>query len=432
MTEYNGSNGSNGKHNRTAQRVLIVGGGYGGLRVALRLAQLKQRQPTALLEIVLLNMFDDHQIITELHQVAGGRTPADAVKIPFSKILRGTGVRFVRARATDFDFTNRRVIVESSDEAGQTRKGAIPYRWLLLGMGSTTAFFGIPGLKENAYTVKSWYDANQIAERMAANFAAATQLPAGDPERIALLTFVVGGGGFTGVELAGEFAERVIQLCEQHNIPRGDVRLLIVEAQPQLLPHYEQWMIEYATGALTRMGVEIVTGDPVAEVGAGVLRLTSGREIVNRLLVWSGGVEAVGEVVRAGAATGRSGRVVVNQYMEALEYPGVYAVGDNAILADMSAILPPAAQVALQEAGVVAHNIFAEAQGRPQQRQPFTPQLAGEVISIGSHDAIANLENGLKLTGTPATVLKNLIEQRYRLSLGRGPLAELAMSSSLA
>lgn len=430
MVQQHGSspNQNGNRPQQAKQRVLIVGGGYGGLRVALRLAHLKQRQPQTNLEIVLLNMHDQHQVITELHQVAGGRTPADEVKIDFKQILRGCGVRFVLARATEFDFANQRVLVETTGADGRVSRGQIPYRWLVLAMGSTTAFFGIPGLKEHAYTLKSWWDAGRVAERMAANFAAAVALPVGDPRRSSLLTFVVGGGGFTGVELAGEFAERVAQLCQQHNIARHDVRLLIVEAQAHILPGYANWMVQHATASLTRLGVELVTGDPVAEVQAGCLRLQSGREIASGLLVWTGGVEAVGEAQAAGAETGRGGRLVVNQFMEALAFPSAYAVGDNAIMADTTQAVPSSAQLALQQAATVATNIFAEAQGQPQSRQPFKPKLAGEVISIGSHDAIANV-NGLRLTGTPAVVLKNLIEQRYRLSLGKGPLAELAMAT---
>ncbi len=427
MAQVQQNGGLAAKPATASQRVLIIGGGYGGLRAALKLAQSKRRTAAVPLEIVLLDMNDYHQVITELHQVAGGRATAESVRVPFAKILRGTGVRFVQARVVEFDFGQQRVIVETKAD-GVTSKGAIPYRWLLLALGSTTAFFGIPGLKEHAFTIKSAWEANRVAAQMLANFQAAAALPTGD-QRQGLLTFVVGGGGFSGVELAGEFAERIASLCQQFSVPRAEVKLLIIEAQGHVLPGYPDWMVRYASQSLAKLGVTVVTGDPVATVQADSFSLKSGRTIPNGLLVWTGGVEAVSEARQAGAATGRGGRVVVNEYLEATDYPGVFAIGDNGIAADSSRALPPSAQIALQQAETVAANIFAQAGGQ-QRREEFRPNVVGEVISIGSRDAIANLESGVKLTGTPATVLKNLIEQRYRLSLSKGPLGDLAMISN--
>ncbi len=409
------------------RRVLIVGAGYGGLRTALRLAAL-QRSEKANLQVVLLDMNDYHQLITELHEVAGGRTPVDEVRLPLREILKGTGVHFVQARVTEFDFANNLVRVEQRNGAGDVTHGKIPYRWLVMALGSTTAFYHIPGLKEHAFTVKSSWEADRIYHHIVVMFRHASRLSADDPARGAMLTFVIGGGGYTGVELAGELAEAIDRLCREYNIARDDVSLSIVELQNTILPGYQRWMINYASTALQRMGVKLVTGDGVAEVGADNIRLQSGQTIATQTLVWVGGVQAPRATQSSGGATGQGGRLAVNRFLQAVDYPSVYAIGDNGVPTEGDSP-PPSAQVALQQADTVAANIIAEAKGQPQRRRPFKPDLAGEVISIGSRDAVA-LVKGVHVTGFPAATLKLLVEKRYRLSLQSGPLGSLAMLST--
>ncbi len=423
MVEHSENDGTESKR----RRVLIVGAGYGGLRSALRLAAL-QKSEGANLEVVLLDMNDYHQLITELHEVAGGRTSVDEVRLPLREILKGTGVRFVQARVTEFDFANNLVRVEQRDSAGNLSRGKIPYRWLVMALGSTTAFYHIPGLKEHAFTLKSSWEAERLYKHIVAMFQQAAQLPVSDPVRHEMLTFVIGGGGYTGVELAGELAEAVARLCREYKIPRADVSLRVVEMKDTILPGYERWMIDYTSASLQRTGVQLMTGDGVAEVGADCAVLKSGSTLRTRTLVWVGGVQAANATQSSGGATGQGGRLAVNRFLQAVDYPCIYAIGDNGVQTE-GENAPPSAQAALQQADTVAANIIAEAQGQPQRRRAFKPDLAGEVISIGSRDAVA-LVKGVHLTGFPAATLKSVVEKRYRLSLQSGPLGNLAMLST--
>lgn len=415
-------------NNATTRRVLVVGAGYGGLRTALRLGELQRSRHTDL-QIVLLDMNDYHQLITELHEVAGGRTPVDDVRLPLADILKGSAVRFVQARVSEFDFANRLVRVEQRDSEGNTTRGKIPYRWLVMALGSTTAFYHIPGLREHAFTLKSAWEAERVHQQVVKMFAQAAQLPADDPARRAMLTFVVGGGGYTGVELAGELAEAVDKLCREYAIPREAASVQIVELQPTILPGYEQWMIDYSTSALQRLGVQLLTGDGVAEVSADAIRLEAGRSIATCTLVWVGGVQARQETQQSGAETGVGGRLAVNRYLQSLDYPSVYAIGDNGLPTEGEAP-PPSAQVALQQADIVTSNIIAEAIDRAHRREAFKADINGEVISIGSRDGVA-IVRGVHVTGFPAAALKGLVERRYRLSLQGGLLGDLASWRSL-
>lgn len=409
------------------RRALIVGAGYGGLRAALRLASM-QRSEGANLEVVLLDINDYHQLITELHEVAGGRTPVEAVRLPLRGVLKGTGVGFVQARVAEFDFDHNLVRVEQREADGSIKRGKIRYHWLVMALGSTTAFYHIPGLKEHAYTLKSSWEADRLYKHVVEMFQQASRLAADDSIRREMLTFVVGGGGYTGVELAGELAEAIDHLCADYNVARADVNLCIVEMKATILPGYEQWMIDYTSAALRRLGVELLTGNGVAEVGAEAIKLQSGRSIKTRTLVWVGGVQARQETQSSGGETGKGGRLAVNRYLQSCDHPTVYAIGDNGVQAD-GENAPPSAQVALQQADTVAANIVKEAIGQPQRRRPFAADLAGEVISIGSKDGVA-LVKGVHITGFAAATLKSLVEKRYRLSLQSGPLGNLAMIST--
>jgi NADH dehydrogenase len=409
------------------RRALIVGAGYGGLRAALRLASI-QRSAGANLEVVLLDMNDYHQLITELHEVAGGRTPVEAVRLPLREVLNGTGVSFIQARVTDFDFDHNLVRVEQREADGSIKRGKIRYDWLVMALGSTTAFYRISGLKEYAYTLKSSWEADRLYKHVVEMFQQASRLPAGDTARKAMLTFVVGGGGYTGVELAGELAAATDRLCADYKIARDDVNLWVVEMKATILPGYEQWMIDYTSAALRRMGVKLLTSDGVAGVEADAVTLQAGRSIATRTIVWVGGVQARQETQSSGGETGQGGRLSVNRYLQSCDYPNVYAIGDNGVQSE-GQTAPSSAQVALQQADTVTANIISAALGQPQRRRPFKANLAGEVISIGSRDGVA-LVKGVHITGFAAAILKSLVEKRYRLSLQSGPLGNMAMFST--
>lgn len=285
----------------------------------------------------------------------------------------------------------------------------------MIALGSETEFYDIPGMREHAFTLKSLHDACLIHSHIREMFAEAGQKRGWD--RRSALTFVVGGGGFTGTELAAEFVELFHKLSQEYGISIDEVRLHLVEAGQGLLPGFPWKLAAQARRTLEQKGVEVILGSPVIAVGGKAIWLKSGEEIPTRTVIWTGGVRAPAMLGKAGLKTGAAGRVMVTPYLKVVDYPDVYAIGDSALIISQSTgrPLPPSAQLAVQQAEVAARNIGAELSGRPLGR--YTPKIEGEAVSLGSRNGVAWL-GPFRGTGLFAHALKLFIAQRYLFTLG--------------
>lgn len=392
------------------KRILILGAGYGGLRAAMRLEQALRAYPKA--EVLLVDQFDQHQLITELHEVAASSIPPEAATIPLSRLLAGKAVAYTRCTVTGFDFEAQRVVTDA---------GELSYDILVISLGSETDFFGIEGLNEHSLTLKSLPDALLIRDHVDNMFALARNEPDAEARK-RLLTFVVGGGGFTGTELAGELADRVHELTREVGIPGEGLRVVVVEASHTLLSGFDPGLVRTAREILELKGVELHLGTPAVRATRDALELKDGEVIRNHTLVWTGGVKAHALAERSGLRTGVRGRVIVNPYMQTVDYANVYAVGDVALVLNPETGRPlaPSAQLALQEADNAARNILADLNGL--ERVEFRPQVAGEVVSVGRKDALAKI-GPLAFDGRLAHWLKRMTVLRYLYTLGGFQLA---------
>ena len=368
------------------------------------------RRHTAI-ELTLVDQFDYHQIITELHAVAAASMPPEAAAIPFSELLAGKPVTFIQTKVTGFNFQEQTVATES---------GKLSYDILVIALGSETDFFGIEGLREHSLTLKSLPDALRLKEHVNNMFALAKNEPNAEARR-RLLTFVVGGGGFTGTELAGELADRLRDLGRETGIPTQESLVAVVEAGPTLLSGFDPGLVRKARIILEGKGVELHLGDRVVRAEPGTLELKGGQVIHNRTLVWTGGVKANELVQHSGLRTGVRGRVVVNPYLQTVDFANVYAVGDVALVLNQATGQPlaPSAQLALQEANIVARNIQAGLSG--SERVQFQPRIAAEVVSVGRKDALAKV-GPFGFDGRPAHWLKRMALLRYLYTVGGPPL----------
>ena len=210
-----------------AKKVVIVGAGYAGIAAALHLNRKGKKDGV---EVTIIDRNPYHTLLTELHEVAGNRQDEDSVRIPLKEIFRDTRVNIVTDNINKFDFDAK---VFTGD------RGSYTYDYAILALGSSPAFYGIPGMKENAFTLWSFDDAVKIREHIKDCFARAskTQDPA---ERARLLTFTVGGAGFTGVEMIGELAHWVKPLCRAHGIDRKEVRLVLLDMLKRVLPNLDE------------------------------------------------------------------------------------------------------------------------------------------------------------------------------------------------
>ena len=384
-------------------RIVVAGAGYAGLHVALRLTGKLRNHPMT--ELTLVDRHDYHQVVTELPRVAGGTRAADAVRIPLQDTL-AKEVRFVRTEINGFDLAGRRLL---------TGAGPIGWRWLVLALGSRPNDFAIPGLAQRALSVYSASDAEQVwvAVSNALDAAAAATGP-GEQRRLA--TVVVGGGGATGVELAGELAEVLPQVASSHGLAPDRPAVQLVEAGPTILAGSSPQLIGKASKILSDLGVQVRTNAAIAAATDEGFQLKDGELVEGGVFVWAGGVKAPELVADSALPTGHNGRVKVDQYLRVLDQPGVYAAGDLASVTDPRSghVLPPLAQIALEEGETVARNLDAELEGRPLET--FTFHDKGFVVSVGTRRGVADIV-GIATGGRLAHLLKDAIEWEYRQSV---------------
>ena len=387
----------------SSSQIVVAGAGYAGLHVALRLTAKLRNDPT--IELTLVDRHDYHQVITELPRVAGGTRAADAVRIPLQDVL-ATRVRFVRTEINGFDLAGQRLL---------TGAGPIGWRRLVLALGSRPNDFAIPGLAQRTLSVYSASDAERVWE--AVNKALTAAAAAADPEQQRrLATVVVGGGGATGVELAGELAEILPKVASRHGLAPGRPAVQLVEAGPTILAGSSPQLIDKATRILSDLGIQVRTSAVIAAATAEGFRLTDGQLVQGGVFVWAGGVKAPELVADSELPTGHNGRVKVDQCLRVLDHPEIYVAGDLASVTDPRTghVLPPLAQVALEEGETVARNLDAELEGTPLE--PFTFHDKGFVVSVGTRRGVADIA-GITTGGRLAHLLKDVIEWEYRQSV---------------
>ncbi|MCS7181525.1 MAG: NAD(P)/FAD-dependent oxidoreductase [Thermoanaerobaculum sp.] len=381
-------------------RVVIVGGGFGGLALARRL----RRAP---LEVVLLDRRNFHLFQPLLYQVATGGLSAASVCTPLRYVFRGAkNVHVWLAKAVGLDPRARRL---------QLADGEIAYDLLVVAAGSRPHFFGHSPWAQVALPLKTVEDAAAIRSRVLAAFEQAEREH--DPEQLrALMTFAIVGGGPTGVELAGALAEvaRYTLRREFRRIEPSLARILLLEMAARILPGMPPTLSARAERTLRRLGVEVLTNTQVVEVSPAGLRVRRGvleEELACGNVLWAAGVEAVPfvrAVARAtGAATDRWGRILVNPDLTVPGFPEIFVLGDAAATRDENGqLLPAVAPVAVQQGRYVSQLIRARLRGKPHP--PFRYRDWGYLATVGRHEAVGTLF-GWKLWGWPAWLLWALV-----------------------
>ncbi len=380
------------------RRIVIVGAGYAGVETALSLNRHKKELDV---EIVLVDRNPYHTLLTELHEVAGNRVSEEAVKVPLREIFRYTAVKTVTANIGAFDFEGKKLTHD---------QGTIPYDVLVLAMGGAPNYYGIPGLKEHAMTLWSHDDAVVLRGHIERCFLLASQEK--DPvARKRLLTFVVGGAGFTGVEMMGELALWTRHLCRQHDIPRPDVRLLLVDLLPTIMSNLSKANIGKSQKYLEhKLGVEILLNTSIKEATAeGVVTGTG--VLDTKTFIWAAGVRS--NLIVDGLpleAVGGQKRLKVDEFGET-GIKGVYAVGDiGALLDDKGKPYPAMVENAVQTGKGVARNILAELSGKP--RTPVTVAMHGIMVCIGRWFAVSDIM-GKSLPVWLSILMKYLVNMHY-------------------
>ncbi len=355
--------------------VLIVGAGFGGLRAARALRK-------APLRVALVDRRNYHLFQPLLYQVATAGLAPEEIAHPVRGILRSQrNFTFHLAEVTGVELDARRL---------HTQNGPLAYDYLILAMGSETNYFGLDSLAQHGFALKDLDEAAAIRNHVLRMFELAEHEPNPDARR-ALLTFVVVGGGPTGVESAGALSEliRLVLVKDHPRLDLNDVRILLLEATNLLLNGFPDRLQQHAAETLWQKHVEVRFGAAVADFDGLRVTLKSGELIPAHTLIWAAGVRAARLADALGVTQARQGRVVVQPTLQIPGHPTAFVIGDAAYLEADGQPLPMMAPVAMQQAELAAANILRHLQGKPLAG--FVYQDPGSLATIGRNAAIARL-----------------------------------------
>jgi len=357
---------------KPTKRVVIIGAGFGGLMAARALAH-------APVQVTLIDRTNHHTFQPLLYQVATAGLSPGEIAAPIRWIFRGyRNVEVLLGEAQGIDLVRRVVRLPDAE---------IPYDYLIVAAGATHAYFGHDEWESLAPGLKTVEDATEIRRRVLLAFELAERQAAeGEPSA---LSFIVVGGGPTGVELAGTLAEithHVLANEFRHIDPRQS-KILLLEGGPRVLPVYPEDLSRSAEEQLRRLGVDVRTSTMVTGVEAGAVRVGENR-LPATVILWAAGVAASPLGKKLGAPVDRAGRVLVNPDLSIPEHPEVFVIGDLAALKDEEGKwLPGVAPVAMQEGRATARNIQRELAGEPRRNFHYVDK--GSLATIGRAAAVA-------------------------------------------
>ncbi|MFZ0513891.1 MAG: NAD(P)/FAD-dependent oxidoreductase [Candidatus Nitrosopolaris sp.] len=390
-------------HNKN--RILVLGGGFGGTSV---LRKLQDRFQTDVTVDIAMVSKDNYLLFTPmLHEIASGMIETRHIVTPIRAFCNRS--RFYCANVENIDLENKQVLIRSSsatpvDESKRNLEintKSLPYDYLVIALGSETKFLGMSDLQRNAFTIKSLNDAINLRNHIIYLLEQSDQLlPPSiihDKElQNILLTVVVVGGGFAGVETAGEINDFIHDSAKEyyHNIDCKNIRVVIVQSGNRLLPEMSEELAEFALQRLRNSGVEVILNRRVIGATDGSIKLDDDTTILTNTIIWSGGIAP--SLLTSNLTCehdDKSRKIIVNKYLEVSKYRGVYALGDCALVMDPNTgnPYPPTAQHALREGSTLAKNIIASIEGKLDEREVFDYKTKGMMASIGKRTGVGNL-----------------------------------------
>jgi NADH dehydrogenase len=367
------------------KHLLILGGGFGGLYAAIELERALAFQPDV--EITLVNRENFFLFTPMLHEIAASDLDITHIVNPIRKVLRR--VTFLHGEVESIDLARKRAAVFHGPHQHHHE---LSYDYLVIALGATTNFYKIPGLEERALTMKSLGDAIHLRNRLI-DLLEEADFDCAIDSRADLLSVVVAGGGFAGVETvaaANDFLREATRFYRHLDV-------VLVHPEPVILPELGDQMGQYAQKKLGERRVEILVNTKVKAISDESVELSDGTKIRTKTLVWTAGTSP-NPLLETLPCLKERGRLVVNEYMEVPDWPGVWALGDCAVIPDKKTgkAYPPTAQHAMREGKRLAQNITAEILGRT--KKPFVFSTIGLLAAIGRRTGVANIL-GLNFSG---------------------------------
>jgi NADH dehydrogenase len=404
------------------KKIAILGAGYGGVAAAKALHKIFKKESAV--EITVFDRNPFHTLMTELHEVAGGRTEPQSVQVSLDKIFGGTRVKVKIETITDVRF---------ADQVLVGRTAEYPYDYLILGPGAEPEFFGIPGAREHSFSLWSFDDAVLIRRHIEDQFLKASREP-DEAVRRRILTFTVAGAGFTGMEMLGELLEWKRVLSTRFGVDEAEVSLVLVEAMTEILPILPKRLRVNTLKFLAKKGAVVRLNTPITEVRPDGISFKDGGVLETQTVIWTCGVrgcEFAGRLDFKGGKEAakpsvteeesnlkfnilKKSRLRSNEFMQSVDYDNVFIVGDVLWFSEKNRTLPQVVETALQTAECAAHNIAADLRGQP--KKSFRSHYHGFLVSVGSKFAVAHVM-GLVLTGFVAMAMKHLVNFHYLWSV---------------
>jgi NADH:ubiquinone reductase (H+-translocating) len=351
--------------------ILVVGGGFGGLNTAIQLGRAFEKDRN--INVVLVDKNDYHLYYPNLYEAATAEEEfvsidqlKRGVSFPFSEVLPKS-VHFVHGELKSIDQSQKVAVINDKE---------IRYDFAVMALGSMSDDFGIPGVREFGNALKTVADAVKI--RNAAEFA--IQSHRLDVQK-KTIRFVIGGGGFTGVEFTGELLKLIDIICWKNSYPREKIELFILEGAHQLLPGLPEHVSKKVAERLRERGVIIHFDSVITEVTKDQIKIKGGEVLNYDVLIWTAGVKSAALPFVQKVQTDRKGRVIVNDRFQVADAEGLFAIGDNAAFLNANGMpLPQTAQQAVAESDYVVQAIAAAVNGK--QAQPFHPKPLGFIVPV--------------------------------------------------
>ena len=393
---------------KNKKKIVILGGGYGGVECTRKLEKYFKNDDD--IEIVLISE-DNFLLFTPmLPQVAAGLLATRHIVMPIRTIIKKT--TFYEGRVKNIDPHGKIVNLWGTNEK---RGVSIHYDFLVVSLGSETNFFGMSDVEKHAYTIKNLNDAMTIRNRVI-DMLEQSENESNPILRKSLLNFVIVGGGFAGIETAGEINDLLLDARKYYpKIKKDEIRVTVLEALPNILPGFSKKLTKFAHDLLTKHGIEIKLKTAVTSFDGYEIMMkkiednpknqnNSEREAIQtRTMIWTAGVTPVNTIKRSMFKTEQS-KIIVNDFLEVLEFPGVFAIGDCALFIDPETErpFPPTAQLAEAQAKSAAHNLHSLIRNKDMKK--FEYKSRGQMAIIGKRNGVASFF-GMNISGIWAWAL---------------------------
>ncbi|WP_104745489.1 NAD(P)/FAD-dependent oxidoreductase [Helicobacter pullorum] len=385
---------------KARKKILIIGGGYGGLKVALGL----QKKLKVKADITLISKHDYHYQTTLLHKVAIGTLSSRKARIYYRKILNPKKIRFIKDKIIEICPRENKVIGNG---------GEYFYDYLVIGLGFKPDSFGIKGVDAYTYKLSSLNRALKLTKNIENKFK--DFMHTKNPKD---LQIIVCGTGFTGIEFAAELATQLDELCLICGIDRKIPKVTCIGRSPHILPVFNSKLVDIAEDKLKKLGVEIISSGNIKEIQENkVLVEKDGKiiEVEGNTIIWSAGVKG-SDIVEKSEIPNKKGRIAVDSHLQCKDFSNIYVVGDCAIAATKDAIHAPTAQLSAQMGDYLAELLCAKLEGRAFEK-PFLFNHRGTVCSIGHTDGVGIVYHK-NVSGELAAFMKNTIENKWLFSIG--------------